>query len=102
MFILYVLATCPYCNAALQTLKDNKIRYKSIIVNNTEEEKMFYKKQNGMDTFPQIFVRIEEDNYIKLGGYSDLTEVLNQCNNIKKSPVSLDSIYHTYTNIYKK
>jgi glutaredoxin len=102
MIILYVLETCPYCNNALQTLKENKIKHKSIIVKNTEEEKNYYKKQNGMNTFPQIFVQADKDNFIKIGGYSDLIEVFDQCNNIKKSTVSLDSIYHTYKNIYRK
>jgi glutaredoxin len=102
MFVLYVLETCPYCNNALQLLRENKIKHKSIIVKNTEEEKNFYKKQNGMNTFPQIFVQVDKDNFIKIGGYNDLIEVFDQCNNIKNSSVSLDSIYYTYKNIYRK
>ena len=102
MIILYVLETCPYCNNALQLLKDNKIKYKSIIVQNTVEEKNLYKKQNGMNTFPQIFIQMNKDNYMKIGGYNDLVDVFDQCNIIKKSNVSLDSIYHTYKYINKK
>ena len=102
MIILYVLETCPYCNNALQLLKENKIKHKSIIVKNTEEDKNFYKKQNGMNTFPQIFVQVNKDDFMKIGGYSDLIEVFDQCNNIKNSSSSIDSIYHTYKNIYRK
>ena len=102
MFVLYVLETCPYCNNSLKILKENKIKHKSIVVKNTEEEKNFYKKQNGMSTFPQIFLQVSKDNFLKIGGNSDLIEVLEQCNNIKNSSVSLDSVYHTYKNIYKK
>jgi glutaredoxin len=102
MFILYVLESCPYCNNSLQVLKENKIKHKSIIVKNTEEEKKFYKKQNGMNTFPQIFLQVDKDNFIKIGGNSDLMEVFDQCNNIKNSTASLDSIYYTYRNIYQK
>jgi glutaredoxin len=102
MFVLYVLESCPYCNNSLQVLKENKIKHKSIIVKNTEEEKNFYKKQNGMNTFPQIFLQVDKDNFIKIGGNSDLMEVFDQCNNIKNSSASLDSIYYTYKNIYKK
>jgi glutaredoxin len=102
MIVLYVLETCPYCNKALQTLKDNKIKHKSIVVKNTEEEKLFYKRQNNMTTFPQIFVQTNKDHFIKIGGYNDLVDVFDQCNSIKKSNVSLDSIYYTYNDIYKK
>jgi glutaredoxin len=102
MFILYVLKECPYCNNALEELKNKKIKHKSIVVKNTEEDKSFYKKQNGMSTFPQIFVQVDKDNFLKIGGNSDLMEVLEQCNNIKNSSVSLDSIYYTYRNIYEK
>ena len=102
MIILYVLQTCPYCNNALQLLKDNKIKHKAIIVENTQEHKNYYKKQNKMDTFPQIFMQIDNDNYMKVGGYSDLTEILEQCERIKESSVSLDSIYYMYKNMFGK
>jgi len=102
MIILYVLQTCPYCNSALQLLKDNKIKHKAIIVENTEEKKNYYKKQNKMDTFPQIFMKIDNNNYMKVGGYSDLTEILEHCERIKESSVSLDSIYYMYKNMFGK
>lgn len=102
MIILYVLETCPYCMNALKILKQNKIKHKSIVVENTFEQKEYYKKQNGMDTFPQIFMEIDNDNYMKIGGSDNLTEILEQCNNIKKSSVSLDSIYYMYKILYKK
>jgi len=102
MFILYVLEECPYCNNSLKELKNRKIKHKSIVVKNTDEDKNFYKKQNGMNTFPQIFVQVDKDNFLKIGGNNDLMEVLEQCNNIKNSSSSLDSIYYTYRNIYEK
>jgi glutaredoxin len=102
MIVLYVLETCPYCLLALKTLKENKIKHKSIIVKNTEEDKLFYKRQNNMNTFPQIFVQTNKDHFIKIGGYNELIDVFDQCNNIKKSNVSMDSIYYTYNDIYKK
>jgi glutaredoxin len=102
MIILYVLETCPYCNNALKILKDNKIKHRSIIVKNTEEEKNFYKKQNGMNTFPQIFVQVNKDDFVKIGGHDNLINVLEQCNIIKNSNISIDSIYYTYKDIYKK
>jgi len=102
MIVLYVLDTCPYCNAALKMLSENNIKYKSIIVENNEEAKNYYKKQNHMNTFPQIFMQIEKDNYMKLGGYDNLNETISICKSIRNSNSSLDSIYYMYQKLYKK
>lgn len=99
MIILYVLETCPYCQNAIQELKNNKIKHKTIIVNNTEEDKNYYKKQNNMNTFPQIFMQLKKEEYMKLGGYDDLLEIINTCKNIKKSNISMNAIYYFYNNI---
>ena len=101
MIILYVLKNCPYCIRALELLKDNKIKYTEIVVENNEEKEL-YKKQNGMNTFPQIFMKVGRDNYLKIGGYDNLIETLNTCVNLKESSSSIDSIYHMYKNLYKK
>jgi len=100
MIILYVLISCPYCNRALELLKEYKIKHKAIIVE--QEEKEYYKKQNRMNTFPQIFMQIDTNNFMKIGGASDLEETINQTNNIRNSNVSLDSVYHLYKNMYGK
>lgn len=102
MIILYVLEHCPYCNRAFQILNDNNIKHKSIIVKNTEEEKNFYKKQNKMSSFPQIFMQLDGDNYMKIGGCDDLQEIMEYCKSIKSANVSVDSIYGMYKLIYKK
>lgn len=102
MLILYVLETCPYCNNALRLLNENKIKYKSIIVENTEEAKNFYKKQNKMNTFPQIFLQQNKDNFIKIGGNDNLVELLDQCLSIRQSNISIDLITNMYKSLYKK
>jgi glutaredoxin-related protein len=99
MIILYVLETCPYCQNAIQTLQSNKIKFKTITVNNTEDEKNYYKKQNKMNTFPQIFMQVEKDNYMKLGGNDDLMEIISICKNIKNSNLSMNAIYYFYDKI---
>jgi len=101
MFILYVLEHCPYCNNALYVLKENKIKHKAIVVENTNEAKAFYKKQNKMDTFPQIFLKNSNNELVKIGGSDDLNEALRICDLIKLSPLSIDTIYNVYKNIYK-
>jgi glutaredoxin len=100
MIVLYVLDKCPYCNNSLKILTEKKIKHTSIVVKNTEKD--FYKKQNNMNTFPQIFMKVEGDNYMKIGGNDDLIEIFENCDNIKNSNVSLDAIYYMYKNIYKK
>jgi len=100
MIVLYVLNGCPYCSRSLQLLKQYKIKHKEIIVE--QEEKEHYKKQNRMNTFPQIFMQIDTNNFMKIGGSSELEEIINQTNNIRNSNVSLDSVYYMYKNIYGK
>ena len=72
------------------------------MVDNTQEQKNFYKKQNGMASFPQIFMKVDKDNYMKIGGNDNLIEILKLSKTIKESDVSLDSIYYMYQNLYKK
>ena len=95
MIILYVLKDCPYCNNALRILKDNQIEFNSIYAENIEQKELF-KKQNKMNTFPQIFLQLDKDNYMKIGGCDNLIELINICNKIKISNTSLDSIYYMY------
>ena len=102
MIILYVLESCPYCNHSLQLLKDYKVKHKAIIVENTPESKEYYKKQNGMNTFPQIFMKMDKDNFMKIGGNSDLVELIEKCTYIKNSNVSLDALYYMYQNLFSR
>jgi glutaredoxin-related protein len=95
MIIIYALEGCPYCNNAFRILTNNKIKFNAIYPENIEEKELF-KKQNRMNTFPQIFLEINKDNYMKIGGCDNLIELTNICNNIKNSNTSLDSIYYMY------
>jgi len=102
MIILYVLEHCPYCNNALKLLENNNIKHKKIVVENTEEAKKFYKKQSGMNTFPQIFLKVDKDSILKIGGYNDLVSAIDESKNIKNSNISIESIYYMYNLLYKK
>ena len=102
MIIIYVLDHCPYCNNALSLLEDNKIKYKKIIVENTEEAKKHYKKLSGMNTFPQIFLKVGKDDFLKIGGFTDLKNTLDECNNIIRLNLSNEAIYYMYKFLYKK
>jgi glutaredoxin 3 len=102
MIKLYVLEGCPYCNKALDILKKNKIKHKKIVVENTEEAKKYYKKKNKMDTFPQIFLDISETNSIKIGGCSDLENLMDLLGNIKNSGIHIDVIYYMFNLLHKR
>ena len=101
MIVLYVLEHCPFCNNALRLLDENNLKYNKIIVENTEKEKRKYKLQNKMNTFPQIFMQIDKNNFIKIGGNDDLLQIIKNCNNIKDSGNSIESIYYFYKHLYK-
>ena len=55
-----------------------------------------------MNTFPQIFMMIDKDNIVKIGGNSDLEEIIGIIQSIHKSNFSIDTVYNMYKNIYKK
>ena len=73
--IIYSLEGCPYSMKSESLLK----LYKPKIVKVTQAEKDKYKKQNGMNTFPQIFL-----DTIKIGGLDSVTELLAKIFNNEK------------------
>jgi glutaredoxin len=98
--VLYVLKGCPYCNNALILLKENNIKHKAIVVEDKDKEK--YKKLNKMDTFPQIFINVNANNYFKIGGFNDLVETMEIVKTIMNSNVSLDAVYYLHKLMNKK
>jgi len=76
LFIV-VLEGCPYSNAALELLTDNKINFKSLKVTSNEKEKY---KTGEISTFPQIYLK-KNSNSLLLGGYSDLKVFFETFNN---------------------
>jgi len=98
--VLYVLKGCPYCNNELMLLKENNIKHKAIVVEDKDKEK--YKKLNKMNTFPQIFINVNGDNYFKIGGNDDLVETMEIVKTIMNSNVSLDAVYYLHKLMNKK
>jgi glutaredoxin len=95
-----VLKGCPYCDNALMLLKQNNIKHKSILVETKDMDK--YKKINKMNTFPQIFINIDSNNYFKIGGNDDLVETMEIVKTINNSNVSLDAVYYLHRLMNKK
>jgi glutaredoxin len=110
MIHIYVLDGCPYCEAAIAELEKQKIPFISYVVTGNLKNKL--KKEHKMDTFPQIFADIEklktikkgktksrktkatvpikkiikEVNLLKLGGHSDLQNIIQICMYLKQNP----------------
>ena len=109
MIHIYVLDGCPYCEAAMAELEKQKIPFKAYVVEGNIKNKL--KKAHKMDTFPQIFADldklktmkkgkkktkvkatvpinkiIKEVNLLKLGGHSDLQNILHICMYLKQNP----------------
>jgi len=83
IFIIYVLENCFYCNKAINIFKENNIKYNKIVIENNDENKNYYKEQNGINTFPHIFLRLDENRFKKIGGCSDLEEFIYENENVK-------------------
>lgn len=59
---------CPYCRMALQLLTNKGLTFEHIDVTNNPELKEQYKKETGMSTIPQVFIKGK-----LIGGYSELS-----------------------------
>ncbi len=104
MFVLYVLEGCPFCEKALKMLNENKIKYQKIVVPHDDNIKKIYKEKMQMNTFPMIFVNIDEEKnlYSKIGGSSDLELYINKCKELSQNNLPMDNLYKIYKLMYNK
>jgi glutaredoxin len=104
MLVLYVLSGCPYCEKAMKMLNENKIKFEKIIVPNEDNVKKTYKEKMGMNTFPMIFLKIDEDKnvYSKIGGSSDLELYIQKCKELSINNLAMDNLYKLYKLMYNK
>ena len=65
--ILYGTLMCPYCFAAKRLMKQKKIDFNEIRVDNNPKLKQEMITKSGRFTVPQIFI-----NDYHVGGYDDL------------------------------
>ena len=71
-WVVYSKAGCIFCDAAMELLKEHKIHYKEIKVENDEDAKRVF-KMNNFKTVPQIFT----DRDVYVGGYQNLKDQLS-------------------------
>ena len=65
---IYTKDGCKYCKMSKQYLTNLGYEYEEILMNNDEERKKFYKKEN-VNTVPQIYIGEE-----RIGGYIEIIE----------------------------
>ena len=76
MFTLYTIPGCMFCQEALNTMKNRKIKYKNIVVR-TEKQKNALKKKYKHQSFPQV---LYNRNFI--GGNDNLQLIIEQCDKL--------------------
>ena len=74
MILLYIINGCPFCHKAELLLNSLKIRTRKITVKTSD--KLKYKKQNKMNTFPQILYLKDSKRY-KIGGLDELEYLIS-------------------------
>jgi glutaredoxin len=92
MLQLFVLKGCPYCADSIDLVKKNKMTYKLVWVNDNQKD--FYKKQNKMNTFPQILYKTSESSKSGtiIGGSTDLEQLVHSIKTIKTTNLSSAAI----------
>ena len=100
MIIAYILDNCSYSAEAEKLLK--KLKIKSTIINVPADEniKNKIKKKNKMNTFPQLFIKNDNDdnnndaNKIKLGGYTELCKYTDIINHVKQEKLDYGVLFY--------
>ena len=78
MLYVYSLFGCPFSEAAEDLARDTKVPLKIIKVN-TQREKDKYKRENNMETFPQILFKNSRGKMVKIGGYEEFRSIVEMC-----------------------
>lgn len=76
---IYTRDNCKFCTLAIQLLKENKINFNEIKVNNTNDKHQLYnilsiKYKREIKTLPQIIT----NSGVLIGGYTDLYDILQR------------------------
>jgi glutaredoxin len=74
MIHLYIISGCPFCHKAELLLNSLKINTKKITVKTID--KLKYKRQHKMNTFPQILY-VKDDKKYKIGGLDELEYLIS-------------------------
>lgn len=84
----YILENCYFSEKALYRLNSLNIKKHLQITKVTQKTKDKYKKENKMNTFPQIFIKNGKTRY-KIGGSTDLDNIERMVEEIKNYEFSI-------------
>jgi len=87
---IYSLQGCPYSIMGVKLLEKNNIDHKVIDISYNNKNKT--KKENRMNTFPQIFYINNKDNKCKIGGYNNLNNLLDFNKQLKKKYRNMENM----------
>jgi glutaredoxin len=90
MIIINTIYRCPCCSEAELILKVYNIDYKKNIIKQIDKNK--YKKEYHMETFPQIFYKNRNNKLMKIGGLSELKQLISICTFLRKYKYSHELI----------
>lgn len=65
--LIYSSAHCPFCDQAKELLRNKKIKYHEIRVDESDDERKIMMERSQRRTVPQIFI-----GDLHIGGYTDL------------------------------
>lgn len=74
-FVVYYKPYCPYSERAVELLKSKNLKHRVIKADSPDLISKF-KRQNKMDTFPQIFYHSSSGNDTFIGGFDELEQFL--------------------------
>lgn len=89
-----ILEKCSYSDAALLLLKKHNIKHNIITINNNNMNKY---TTNKIDTFPQLYLKKQNENgNLLLGGYDDLNKFIDTFKNKKYSEDNVKKFMKEY------
>jgi hypothetical protein len=94
------LENCPYSNAALELIKNNRIQNNTTIISHSDKLKY---KTNKIDTFPQIYLsKYNKKETLLLGGYDSLSSFIAMFKGIPLSEQNINNFMNNNNTWSKK
>jgi len=77
-YIIYTKSKCPFCVDAVKFMIENKLSYKKIVLDDNDVLCEEIKEAFSWKTVPLVLVTANDENFHKVGGYTDLVELFEK------------------------
>ena len=77
-YIIYTKSKCPYCVKAIKFLNEKKLFHKKVSLDDNETVHEEIKEAFSWPTVPFILVTADDENFRKVGGYTDLIDLFSE------------------------